>query len=717
MYVTYIKHSLKGKAMSKKFIIIVLSILFLISPISEYTLATIPGEINEGEISLNYRSATVYAPAVAQTTDGYVGVISTITVTVQDNGSGRVFVDTLPLTQIDMQGSARLAVKVASALVENDVNSNIDPSTCDYFFVVRTSAPIIGGPSAGGVMTVAAIALLENWGINQYTVMTGMINPDGSIGPIGGIVQKIDAAASVGATSFLIPKGQGVYFETVTTTQIINEIPRLITTQETRYVADYAMDHYGINVFEVEDVNEALGYFTGNNFTMTGQDNNITTEGYIDSMKPLAFKLLEESTALYDNASAFFENSTIPNYYPDYQRTTLNNALSDASELIEKSNYWYGERLYYSSISWSFQSLIYSRFVYYGCSYFNSENGDRYIQSLLEDVASFYITQSELAKNAEIKGMISLQCVGIAQSRAGEANSYISEALASFNNYDRLNALYRTAFAMERSKSVGWWLNISSNFIDTGNINVTSLEKLATEYRDDAQQAIIYSSVILQEIGSSSTYLSSAEDLLDIASSSVDNDFPAAALFESLNALVKANLAIETIEIEPEDKIERAREQASNSIGNSRSLGFEPVLAVSYYEYAESLNNESSFSNALFYYKYSNIIAGALGLLTNFTGGRFSSRYVGIPETGTNVWSYLISTYLEYFMIFALLMGLIGFAFGLIVATAIISLKKDEKPAIKDESQKIDDYYKRQSRYFSGDDIPRSIKDYYKKNK
>ncbi|GAG79599.1 unnamed protein product, partial [marine sediment metagenome] len=148
------------------------------------------------------------------TDTGYVGVISTITVTIQ-NGTGRVFVDTLPLTQIDMQGSARLAVKVASNLVENDDNCTENPSNYDYFFVVRTSAPIIGGPSAGAIMTVAAIALLERWDINNWTVMTGMINPDGSVGPIGGIPQKIDAAHSVGATRFLIPKGQGTYTETI----------------------------------------------------------------------------------------------------------------------------------------------------------------------------------------------------------------------------------------------------------------------------------------------------------------------------------------------------------------------------------------------------------------------------------------------------------------------------------------------------------------------
>jgi predicted S18 family serine protease len=167
---------------------------------------SITGELYEGEASITYRNVTVYAPAVASSESGYVGVISTITVTVQNNGSGRVFVDTLPLTQVDMQGSARLAVKVASALVRNDANSDIDPSKYDYFFVVRTDSPIIGGPSAGGIMTVATISLLQGWELSNKTVMTGMINPDGSIGPIGGIPQNRCSKFSWSNT-FLDPGG------------------------------------------------------------------------------------------------------------------------------------------------------------------------------------------------------------------------------------------------------------------------------------------------------------------------------------------------------------------------------------------------------------------------------------------------------------------------------------------------------------------------------
>jgi len=76
----------------KKIMIIVVAITIFCSLFCQTTIAIlIPGQIYDGGESITYRNVTVYAPAVAQTDNGYVGVISTITVTIQSNGSGRVF--------------------------------------------------------------------------------------------------------------------------------------------------------------------------------------------------------------------------------------------------------------------------------------------------------------------------------------------------------------------------------------------------------------------------------------------------------------------------------------------------------------------------------------------------------------------------------------------------------------------------------------------------
>ena len=679
-----------------------------------------PGQLYEGEQYVIYRNATVYAPAVASTSEGYIGVISTITVTVQNNGNGRVFVDTLPLTQIDMQGSARLAVKVASALVSNDKNSDVDPSKYDYFFVVRTNSPVIGGPSAGAIMTVATICLLENWTINNETIMTGMINPDGSIGPIGGIPQKIDAAYSVGAKRFLIPKGQGTYTEMVTTTETSNGWVRTVTRPVTRNIAEYAWDNYGIEVVEVAEINEAIQNFTGYRFIFEDGDSEITTEQYIQSMQPLASMLLENATVDYNNASLKFNNSIIPNYFPTYYRNNVNLELQKSKQALEESNGWYDQNLYYTSTSKSFQSLISSRLVTYACDYYDSGNIS-YLEKLLEDAQSLYVNTSKQAEKAEINGFITLQSVGAAQRRASEAKKYLDAAVEEFdymNSFsDVISFLEKIAFVVERSNSISWWIGIGTKFNDTGELTNTTIENLALEYIEEAAQAAVYSSVILDEIGSTYTdstdYLIDAENLIETARDDLDRDYPAAALFEALEAMTYANLAIEIIGTEPEDRLNISSERASSNIAKSRKQGIEPVLAVSYYEYAESLRNESNNNAALIYYKYSGMIAGVLGF-TNVTIGISSSIKVGIPDFKSffNIYDFGL-------LFFIALLGVVaGLGIGLIIGGVLkdnktkspkkraqISYKRDYKPA------------SRQHYRYPSDEIPRSIRDYYKKQK
>ena len=709
--------------MNKKIMIFFTLIIIFFPSLTRPTLGeTNPGQIYEGEQPITYRNVTVYAPAVASTAEGYVGVISTITVTIQNNGNGRVFVDTLPLTQVDMQGSARLAVKVASALVANDVNSDVDPSKYDYFFVVRTDAPIIGGPSAGAIMTVAAICLLENWTINNETIMTGMINPDGSIGPIGGIPQKIDAAYSVGAKRFLIPKGQGTYTEMVTTTESSNGWIRTVTRPVTHNIAEYAWNNYGIEVVEVAEVNEAVKNFTGYRFILEEGEGEITTEQYIQSMQPLASRLLENATIYYTNASLKFNNSSIPNYFPTYYRNNINQELQRSKQALEESKGWYEQHLYYTSTSKSFQSLISSRLVTYACDYYDSGNIS-YLEKLLEDAQNLYGNASKQAEKAGINGFITLQSVGAAQRRASEAKQYLDAAVEQFdylNSFsDVISFLEKIAFAVERSNSIGWWIDIGTKFNDTGELTNSTTENLALEYIDEATQAAVYSSVILDEVGGtyseSIDYLNDAETLIETARDDLDREYPAAALFEALEALAYANLAIEIIGTESEQKLNISSERASNNIAKSRKQGVEPVLAVSYYEYAESLRNESNNDAALIYYKYSGMIAGVLGF-TNVSIGSGSSKYVGIPDFKSffNICDFGLLFLIGFF----LLGGAAGLGLGLIIG----GLFKDNKPK-RPKKRSTGDYsqdYKlgfRDSYRYPNEELPQSIRDFYKKNK
>ncbi len=69
------------------------------------------------------------------------------------------------------------------------------------------SQKIVGGPSAGLMFTLTVYNLLtpEDLTQNRRIAGTGTISLDGTVGPIGGVEQKVAAAEAAGATYFLCP--------------------------------------------------------------------------------------------------------------------------------------------------------------------------------------------------------------------------------------------------------------------------------------------------------------------------------------------------------------------------------------------------------------------------------------------------------------------------------------------------------------------------------
>ena len=79
------------------------------------------------------------------------------------------------------------------------------PLSGQYRFEI--SGPI-DGPSAGALKTVAILSLMRGDELADDITMTGTINPDGTVGPVGGIPEKIGGAAKEGYKRILIPVGQ-----------------------------------------------------------------------------------------------------------------------------------------------------------------------------------------------------------------------------------------------------------------------------------------------------------------------------------------------------------------------------------------------------------------------------------------------------------------------------------------------------------------------------
>ncbi len=570
--------------------------------------------INEWSRNVEYRSIVVAAPAVGETKSGYFGVITHINVTMM-NGSGNVYFSASPLTQIDMQGSAKLAVDVACAV------AGIDESKYDFLFYVHSDSPIVGGPSAGATMTVATLALIENIKLNDSVAMTGMINPDGSIGPVGGILEKGEAVAKAGKKLFLIPKGQMIEYET----RYVNQGGWIIAQNVPVNVSEELYKKYGLIVKEVNDINQAFYYFTGYKFNETLSGNEITTSDYRSVMKPLAENIIEKANSSYEKANDDFSKTNIPIGSIFYSpRGQVKNYLEQSEKDLEMAKTAYQNGFYYYSISKAFQSMINSRFVSYACLFYsNNFNFDETYSNISRRVNEAY----SFARQLKINGVITLQCAGAAQIRALDAVNMLNESLNEWHAYMKygydskaLSALYDAAYSMERAGTVYWWANLSRDFNESYKINDSWLVSVASKYYDYANQIYAYANTLVSETGSQQNYINNAKDMLNKAAKYMD-DFPAASFFASLQSIANSNLAIEAIGGLTEDKVNRSSEMASYAVESARKEGIEPIMAVMYYEFGKSLydiyneyKGNSNLENAVIYYKYAYMIANVLKL-------------------------------------------------------------------------------------------------------
>lgn len=210
----------------------------------------------------NVRTASANIAAVSA--DGK-GLITTLTVEISP-GIGRILVHTHPLVGFDFQYAHRTAVNVASILTGYALDDDGEGlKGADVLFSVSTRAgeaieiQAIDGPSAGAAATVATVAALENKRVKEDVIITGTINPDGSVGPVGGIFEKASAVNELGAELFLVPYGQSVltmYVEVVKQRgpfQWVTYEPVIVDLNE------YAEEQgWGLEIREVSTIEEAI---------------------------------------------------------------------------------------------------------------------------------------------------------------------------------------------------------------------------------------------------------------------------------------------------------------------------------------------------------------------------------------------------------------------------------------------------------------------------
>jgi uncharacterized protein len=137
-----------------------------------------------------------------------IGGTSLTKVTIEPNSSSAfrlgIFENEVQGTGDQWRATAWTATIVAALLTNTDMSKTQ---------VSWDVAGRIDGPSAGGLMTSAVIAALRGKKVREDATMTGTINPDGTIGPVGGIPHKIEGSAKKGKKLILVPSGQRYDFD------------------------------------------------------------------------------------------------------------------------------------------------------------------------------------------------------------------------------------------------------------------------------------------------------------------------------------------------------------------------------------------------------------------------------------------------------------------------------------------------------------------------
>ncbi len=188
----------------------------------------------------------------------YEGTAMNIRVDIRE-GTGLVLVNTAIPTGVDFQTSAKTAVKVAQEY------TNVDLSNNDIIFSISAKndeeLQAVDGPSAGMAMTVLLIMEIQNKDVSEQVLLTGTIREDGSMGPVGGIFEKAEAAAKFGAKTFIVPKGLAITY--VQECQESKEGPFLYRSckSEAKPLSPIMEEKYGMKVVEAADLKTVLQYF------------------------------------------------------------------------------------------------------------------------------------------------------------------------------------------------------------------------------------------------------------------------------------------------------------------------------------------------------------------------------------------------------------------------------------------------------------------------
>ncbi len=471
------------------------------------------------------------------------------------SGTGRVFIETVPLTKFDTQISTRFAKDIACDYL------NRDCSRYDFFYAINADAPIIGGPSAGAAISVLTAAVLEGVKIDEDVSITGTINSGGVIGPVGGLKAKIGAASEANIKTVLVPQGE----------RFLKELNLTLD------LTDYAKK-YNIAVVEVGDLTGALYYFTGRRFKEDKKGFEVNKE-YENTMQFLAKDLCNRTEKLKKEIDESEEKDSTENFTAKEEK---------AANLSTKGKEAFEEEAYYSAASFCFGANLEYREILLKLN--------RYDNFILVDEEILDI--EDAVDDIPINTISGLQTYIIVKERLKDAFNSLENAKESYEEGEDYEA--SLAYAIERIYSARSWsvffdIKGEEFDLDKENLMQSCMNKLS-----EAKERYNYAKLYFPDT------LEGSKKELDDAYEDFKNDDYELCLFKASKVKAESDVVLSVVGV-AENQIETVLENklkiVKNVMAEQQEKGMFPILGYSYYEYANQLRENNKIS-ALLYAEY-----------------------------------------------------------------------------------------------------------------
>ncbi len=489
--------------------------------------------------------------AVQEVGDHYEGSDADLYLELKD-GTGRVFLDTFPATKVDTQISTRFAKEIACKHFKLDCRKH------DFIYTIKAKSNIIGGPSAGAAIAALTTIAILNLDYNKDIAITGTINSGGIVGAVGGVKEKLEAASNAGLKKVLIAHGTS-----------LNETD----------LVEYGKTNLSLDVQEVLELDDVVFQLTGMN--LNHKEYIITeNEEYTTIMKGLKNVLCSRSDSIEKElrgTGIILSEDVIESVQTRKDR---------AANATQKNDL-------YSAASFCFGTNIELRQEYYKSKEITPTN----IHSLFTVLERKILALETKIEQEPIETITDLQVFMIVKERIND----VKEQIKLFKEDEDIDSANVLAYAEERFFSALSWMQFFTMEGKRFILNKEKLEDSCIQKISEAEQRHQYIDLFILP-----GLTRNIQEKIELAHQAQNNSEFELCLITASQAKADANAVVSSLGLQ-EDAIlpffESKKRATERVISENSAEGIFPILGFSYYEYAQSLQEQEPYT-ALVYMEY-----------------------------------------------------------------------------------------------------------------